>query len=62
MPRYRANRDDMNVRNWLLLVLGIWVLVSPWVLGFFEASPMLYGNVIAGVLIVVIMMWNIFEK
>jgi len=50
----------MKAQNWTLLVLGVWVLISPWILGFFEISAALFSNVVAGLAIAIIMMRKIF--
>ena len=50
----------MKNLNWVQLVLGLWVLVSPWILGFSEISTALWSNVIIGVLIVISALWQLF--
>jgi len=50
----------MNAKNWAILILGIWITISPWVLNFFEHSFALYSNVLVGVLIIVVEIWLIF--
>lgn len=42
-------------RDWLMLVLGAWLLVSPWLLGFAgaESTMILWNAVIVGVAVVV---------
>lgn len=48
--------------RWPLLVLGIWVLVSPWILGFYAINIALISNVIAGVLIITLSLWELFGE
>jgi len=50
----------MNWLNWVKLVLGLWVVVSPWVLGFSGITIALWSNVIAGALIVIFALWGLF--
>ena len=52
----------MRHLNWVQLILGIWVFVSPWVLGFSEIDVALWGNMVAGALILVVSLWEIFGK
>ncbi len=52
----------MKQLNWAQLVLGIWVFVSPWVLGFSEINIALWSNIISGALILIISLWKIFGK
>ncbi|MFC6674243.1 SPW repeat protein [Marinobacterium aestuariivivens] len=42
-------------RDWLMLVLGAWLLISPFVLGFTgaEGTMVLWNSVIVGVAVVV---------
>ncbi len=42
------------------VVLGFWILVSPWLLGFSGASPMKWSNVILGTTILLVNLWAIF--
>jgi uncharacterized membrane protein len=39
--------------RWLNLILGIWVVISPWVLRFATSSNATASNVIAGALVVI---------
>ncbi|PIZ44597.1 hypothetical protein COY31_02305 [Candidatus Wolfebacteria bacterium CG_4_10_14_0_2_um_filter_39_18] len=52
----------MRHLNWIQLVLGVWVFVSPWILGFSDINVALWGNIIAGALILIISLWEIFGK
>ena len=45
---------------WVEFTMGIWVVVSPWVLGFSEIVPALWSCTISGVLIAVISLWQLF--
>jgi hypothetical protein len=38
---------------WINLAFGIWVFISPWVLGFAAGYPALWNSVICGVLLVI---------
>jgi len=46
--------------SWGQLFLGIWIIVSPWLLGFSDIGPALWSNVIGGVLIALASLWKIF--
>ncbi|MEK7555456.1 MAG: SPW repeat protein [Patescibacteria group bacterium] len=46
--------------SWLQLILGLWVVISPWLLGFYGNSMALWSNVIAGVLIIILSLWELF--
>jgi hypothetical protein len=48
--------------NWTELTLGIWLIVSPWLLGFSSISVMKWSNLMVGLLLVLINVWIIFGK
>lgn len=45
---------------WFLLLLGLWILISPWALGFSSYNTAMWSNVVTGVLIVVCVLWGLF--
>lgn len=52
----------MSYLSWAKLMLGVWVFVSPWVLGF-DAYPLaLWSNIISGAGIVILTLWKLFGK
>ncbi len=50
----------MKELYWVILVLGLWILISPWILGFAAFAPAMWSNVISGVLIIICSLWNLF--
>ncbi len=50
----------MKHLSWFQLVLGLWVLVSPWVLGFYGINTALWSNIAVGILIIVVALWELF--
>lgn len=50
----------MKSLSWTQLVLGLWVLVSPWIMSFADLTVALWSNVIAGALIVIFALWQLF--
>ena len=50
------------MQNYIQLVLGIWILLSPWLLGFSSISIMTWSNLIAGIIIILINVWAIFGE
>lgn len=52
----------MKRLNWAILVFGIWIIVSPWILGFYSLSVATWSNVFSGVLIVVLSLWGLFGE
>ena len=52
----------MNWTGRIELILGIWIFVSPWVLGFASLSPVLWNNIIVGAVMILLGLWEIFGK
>jgi hypothetical protein len=44
----------MEWEEWINLLAGLWVLVSPWVLGFADAAAAMWTHLIIGILVAVI--------
>ncbi|MBI2591126.1 MAG: SPW repeat protein [Candidatus Brennerbacteria bacterium] len=47
---------------WVQLILGVWIFVSPWLLGFYEINLALWSNLIAGIAIVILSLWLIYGE
>ena len=50
--------DDLPVLSWINVILGIWVLISPWALGFASARVPMTNNVITGIVVIVLAAWS----
>jgi hypothetical protein len=46
---------------WLTLVLGIWLFIAPWVLGFASAANAAWDHWIIGVLVFLASVWELTE-
>lgn len=44
------------------LLLGLWAVASPWVLGFAAAGQMMVVTVAAGAIVAVVSLWQIVER
>ena len=44
--------------GWLQLILGIWLLASPWILGYWKVSAALWNQIIVGVLLILLSLWQ----
>lgn len=51
----------MKLLHKLEIVVGVWVLVSPWILGFYGFTPALWSGIISGAAIALIGLWGVFE-
>ena len=45
---------------WVQLVLGLWILFSPWLLGFSDITVMKWANALVGSVIILINLWALF--
>lgn len=50
----------MKYFNWAQIILGIWLVISPWILGFGEINTALWNNVVIGILILISGLWCVF--
>lgn len=39
--------------SWIYLILGVWIFVSPWLLGFAENLMALWSNLLVGLILVI---------
>jgi len=39
--------------SWIYLILGVWIFVSPWLLGFSDNMMALWSNLIVGLILVI---------
>jgi len=52
----------MNFHHWFLIIVGSWLIVSPWLLGFSELNLPLWNNIIIGVGLIIFALWNKLAK
>ncbi len=45
--------------NWAMFSLGIWIIASPWILGYWRITPALWNQVVIGVIITLLSLWGI---
>jgi len=44
------------------MALGLWVIASPWILGFSDISIMRWSNVVVGTAVFLINFWDEFRE
>jgi len=49
---------DTNWASWVNLVLGIWLVVSPFIIGYSFITSALWNSVIVGILVAVFAGWS----
>jgi hypothetical protein len=48
--------------DWVSVVLGIWLIVSPWLLGFSTMAAPLWNQLVVGVLVGGFALWSAFNE
>jgi hypothetical protein len=44
--------------SWINVILGIWVLISPWVLGYSTNNGALANNIVMGIIVIILAAWS----
>ena len=44
--------------EWLTAVIGVWVFISPWVLGAVSNARILWSSLVVGALLVILALWS----
>lgn len=50
------------VQKWTGLVVGFWIMLSPWLLGFSSVDIMKWSNVLCGLIVILMNAWELFGK
>ena len=48
-------------KQWVFFGIGVWIIISPWILGFSEISLAKWSNVLLGIVLVIISSREIFD-
>lgn len=48
------------ILSWAQLVMGLWLIVSPWILGYASITVMKWSNALIGIALVIINTWIIY--
>lgn len=48
--------------SWIAFGFGIWLIVSPWLLGFAGISLAKWSSVIVGLVLAVVFAWELFAE
>jgi len=52
----------MKWNHWTLLALGLWLIISPWILGFSSFNLPTWNSVILGTLVIIFSIWSFSES
>ena len=48
--------------RWIDIVIGAWLIISPWVLGFSDSFLVKWSSVLCGIILVAMNAWILSEK
>jgi len=48
----------MRWNHWVIIGLGFWLLISPWILGFSQLNLVVWNNIVVAILLFVFSFWN----
>jgi hypothetical protein len=48
-------------QDWLTGILGVWLIIAPWVLGFSSLTAAAWNQVIVGLLVVALAAWELWD-
>jgi hypothetical protein len=48
-------------QDWLTGILGVWLVIAPWVLGFSSLTAAAWNQVIVGLLVVALAAWELWD-
>lgn len=47
--------------EWVNLILGVWLIIAPWVVGFSNMSTPTWNSVILGIIVALVNLWGVME-
>ncbi len=50
------------VERWISVVIGMWLIVAPWVLGFSESILIKWSSILCGIILVAVNAWLLSPK
>jgi hypothetical protein len=50
------------IERWINIVIGAWLIIAPWVLGFSDSVLMKWSSVLCGIILVAMNAWLLSEK
>lgn len=48
--------------EWLQVVLGVWIVLSPWIFGSGTHTVLFWSNVVVGLVVVLLGVWELFGR
>ena len=59
-PMRAAGPSSMSWASWINAILGVWLIISPWVLGFAMVQPAVWSCVVLGVIVALASIWGLW--
>jgi hypothetical protein len=46
-----------TTERWIIIAVGVWLIISPWILGFSDEVLVKWSSVLCGIILVVMNVW-----
>jgi hypothetical protein len=50
------------IENWIEGIIGVWILLSPWLLGFSNLSIPKWSSILCGLTLTLVNVWSLFGE
>jgi len=50
------------MKLWISIVIGAWLILSPWLLGFADFTFAKWSNVLCGLVLITVSVWKASER
>jgi hypothetical protein len=54
---FSAGGVQMTTMQWISVIIGIWLIISPWVIGFTGNTGAFWNAIIVGAVLIIIPIW-----
>lgn len=52
----------MKWNHWIIISLAVWLLLSPWILGYSQLNLIVWNNIAVAALTIVFIFWNLSDN
>ncbi len=52
----------LHTQHWIVIGIGGWLIVSPWILGFYKINLATWNVIIAGIAIAFVALWDALSR
>ncbi len=52
-----VSKTMTTTERWIIIIVGAWLIISPWILGFSDEVFVKWSSVLCGIILVVMNVW-----